>query len=120
MAEPIKETPLRLKFKKAKDRATKNLIDKGWKYDGLWYYSPYTNLRYHKQEALSIEELRDWSSGPSAFLNDYEHAIWVAQEEEDNQLIDMDELSKRSKARQEINELASRSNINSKRKSRAG
>lgn len=111
---PQLNTPLRTKYRNARDKASKNLLDKGWRYDGLWYYSPYSKLRFHKQEALYVEELRDWSSGPSAFLNDYNHAIWVAQEEEDCALIDLEELTKRCKARQDLNEIASRSNFTSK------
>jgi hypothetical protein len=97
MSDKPKDTPLRTKYRNANARATQNLTDKGWGYDGLWYYSPYSNLRYHKREALYIEELRDWSSGPSAFLNDYDHAIWVAKEEQDNRLMDFEELDRISK-----------------------
>lgn len=110
----IKETNFRKKNRLAGDRATQNLLEKGWRYDGLWYYSPYSKIRYNKREAVYVEELRDWSSGPSAFLNDYEHAVWVAQEEEANEVIEWDELARRSKQRKELSEESTRSNINCK------
>jgi len=96
------DTAARRKNQNAKDRATKRLIDRGWKYDGLWWHSPYTQTRYGKREAMHVEELREWAEGDSAFLNDHDHSMWVKKEIDDNQLISMEELSERSAKRSKL------------------
>jgi hypothetical protein len=92
-------TETRKKLAKARDRDTKLLSDKGWTYDGLWFWSPYTGNRYMRREALHIEELRKWGSGDSAFLNDKNHSMWVNKELEDNKLITFEQLAKESQRR---------------------
>src|SRR5256885_16938642 len=107
MPNKILDTAARRKITAAKDRATKRLIDRGWKFDGLWWTSPYSNkLRYHKREALNVEELREWAEGDSAYLNDKDHSMWVKKEIDDNALISMDELAEKWKAKDQVKNLA--------------
>ncbi|SRR6266576_2336842 len=103
MPSQILDTEARRKVTAARDRATKRLVARGWKFDGLWWISPYSNkLRYRKREALHVEELREWAEGDSAYLNDKDHSMWVKKEIDDNALISMEELSERCKTRDEI------------------
>ena len=96
----------RHRVRQCNDKQTRNLIDKGWRHDGLWWFSPYTQLRYSKKEAVHIEELRSWAEGDSAFLNDHNHSMWVKKEEDDNALTTMEEAAKKSQDAQAMRELA--------------
>jgi hypothetical protein len=102
-------TANRRKIQKARSRQRQNLINKGWKYDGLWWHSPCSPCRYTIREATHIEELRKWASGESAFLKDHDHAVWVKKQEEDNKLISFEELSAKSKERQALKETGKKS-----------
>jgi hypothetical protein len=106
MPRKVLNTTTRQKLAKARDRDTKMLGARGWTFDGLWWYSPYTANRYMRREALHIEELRKWGSGDSAFLNDKNHSMWVNKELEDNKLITFEELAKESKRRAAEKQLA--------------
>ncbi len=59
------------------------LLKKGWKHDGLWWHSPYTGIRYHKTEALYVEEIRLWAKKSTAYLGDQDHSTWSIQREKD-------------------------------------
>src|SRR5947207_2243157 len=87
------------------------LASLGWKYNGLWWISPHTGLRYAKQEALAVEELRRWAATNSAILGDKNHSMWVLKEQEDNKLITMEELSNISHRRKLLRDRSSRSNL---------
>lgn len=106
MARRILNTEARQKAARARDRANQRLLDAGWKHDGLWWISPHTSLRYAKREALSIEEIRSWGDGDSAFLNDKDHSMWVKKELDDNALISMEELAERSRRSAEVRKIA--------------
>jgi hypothetical protein len=99
MPRKILNTEARQKLAKARDRDTKLLGTRGWIFDGLWWYSPYTGYRYMRREALHVEELRKWGEGDSAFLNDKNHSMWVKAEEDDNRLTTMEEMSAQCKQR---------------------
>jgi hypothetical protein len=95
----ILNTAARQKLAKARARDTKLLADRGWTFDGLWFYSPYTGNRYMRREALHIEELRKWGESDSAFLNDKDHSMWVKKQEEDYALVSFEKLSEQALAR---------------------
>jgi hypothetical protein len=105
MEKEIKDTDFRTKCRNAKDRHRQNLIDKGWVFDGLWYTSPYTELRYSRREAIHVEELREWADGDSAFLKDREHSMWRKKEEEDNRVMTFEEAVENARKAQEIKKL---------------
>jgi hypothetical protein len=111
MKRRILNTVARQKLARARDRDTKLLKDRGWTYDGLWHYSPYTGNRYMRREALHIEELRAWGEGDSAFLNDKDHSMWVKKEQEDNKLLTFEELAEQAALRAEAKQEASNSNF---------
>ncbi len=74
------------------------LVRKGWKHDGLWWHSPYTGIRYHKTEALYVEELRLWASKSTSYLEDKDHSTWSMQREEEYRILTPEEfLAKISK-----------------------
>jgi len=106
MPRKILNTAARQKLARARDRDTKLLKERGWRYDGLWWYSPYTKNRYMRREALHVEELRKWGEGDSAFLNDKDHSMWVQKEIEDNKLISFEELSDQASKRAELKKQA--------------
>jgi hypothetical protein len=110
MKKQILNTEARQKLARARERDTKLLNDRGWKYDGLWWYSPYTDNRYMRREALHIEELRAWGEGDSAFLNDKDHSMWVKKEQEDNKLLTFEELAEQARLRAEAKAEAKASN----------
>jgi hypothetical protein len=87
------------------------LQDKGWKHDGLWWISPYSQHRYMLKEALAVEELRVWGVSDSAILGDKNHSMWVLKEIDDNALTTMDDLSKTCHQRRILSDRASRSNL---------
>jgi hypothetical protein len=97
LKKKILNTDARRKAHKSKERAVSNLHARGWSFDGLWWTSPYTKLRYAKREAIDIEELRAWAEGESAFLLGKSHSMWVKKEMEDNRLISWEELVHRNK-----------------------
>jgi hypothetical protein len=92
-------------------KQAKRLEERGWKHDGLWWWSPYTGTRYLVKEALAIEELRGWAASESAILGDKDHSMWVLAEQRDNALISMEELSKRSHERKVLRDRSTRSNF---------
>lgn len=107
MPKKLLDTEARRKITNARDRATKRLVDHGWKFDGLWWHSPYGNLlRYSRREAVCVEELREWAEGDSAFLGDKDHSMWVKAEEDSNRLLTWEELEEQSKRRNELKKLA--------------
>jgi hypothetical protein len=97
----------RKKLAKAKDRSTQMLQEKGWKHDGLWWHSPYSNMRYMRREALHVEELRKWGDGESAFLLDKNHSMWVKAEEEEYALTTMEKAAEECNQRAMLKKLAS-------------
>ena len=90
------------------------LLALDWKYNGLWWISPHTGHRYAKREALAVEELRKWAASDSAILQGKGHSMWVLKELEDNKLITMEELSKRSQQAKLLRGIVSRSNFTGK------
>ena len=94
------------KLNEAKIEATENLVTRGWRHDGLWWYSPYTGTRYLKRDALHVEELRAWSESDSAFLNDKDHSMWVKKVEDDNALITVEEAAAKARHALELRRVA--------------
>jgi hypothetical protein len=105
MPKKILETEARRKITEARDKATKRLVVRGWRHDGLWWYSPYTACRYLKREALYVEELREWAEGDSAFLGDKNHSMWVKAEEDDNAILSVEEASRKCQIDIEVRKL---------------
>jgi hypothetical protein len=88
-----RKTQLRKDVARKAIRSGKNLVAKGWKYDGLWWTSPYTGIRYPKLIATYIEELRDWGESGSAYLEDKYHSVWAIEEAEANKIVSWEDLS---------------------------
>lgn len=109
--QQILNTKTRKKFRSSRDKAKQNLVDKGWRYDGLWWCSPYTNTRYMLSDAISVEELRKWSGSDSAFLGDRQHSMWTIRQELDYALTTPEEHAEDCRKRQEIKKLGSDSNF---------
>lgn len=107
---PRLNTPTRNRKSENSDKATKNLIDKGWTTDSLWWYSPYSGLRFLRQDAVAVEELRAWGASDSAFLNDHDHSMWSMARDRENALVNMDDLSGMAIKRDALKKLASLSN----------
>lgn len=83
IGKKVKATTFRQNCIAKKAREIPMLLEKGWRFDGLWYHSPHTGIRYHKTEALYIEEIRAWAKKSNCFLGDKDHSTWAMQREKD-------------------------------------
>ncbi len=83
IGKKVRATTFRKNCIAKKAREVPMLLSRGWKFDGLWYHSPYTGIRYHKVEALYVEEIRVWAKKSICFLGDKDHSTWAMQREKD-------------------------------------